>query len=156
MQQTHPTMDKMGERLKRYIDSGVNDPKIFREIMMDAVRQTGKFVPTVVGQDAVGVYLDHINRKIRAHFHPTNAARHTELLRRLVGLDPLFTNLPSVPTPFVLVPGTIWGPSIGDPGGWDVMTGGSNTSITFEFTGFNMESERGASFFASQPRRPYP
>ncbi|WP_373167219.1 hypothetical protein [Mycobacterium marinum] len=147
------TMDKMGERLKRYLDRGGNDPHIFREVMMDAVRQTGAIVPHVVGQDAVGVYLDNSNRKISARFHPAIPARQMELLQRLQGLDPQLANRPTVSTPFVLMPGVIWGPSIGNPGGWQVMTdGGSN--IEYEYSGFNMDaSGPGGAFFAAQPRR---
>lgn len=151
----YPTMDKLTARLKLYLDKGGNDPKIFREIMMDAVRQTGKIVPHVVGQDAVGVYLDNVAQKISAHFHPAIPARQMELLQKLRGLEPQFAKMPTVSTPFVLMPGTIWGPSIGNPGGWQVMTdGGSN--IEYEYTGFDMKSEPGSAFFAAQPRRLWP
>lgn len=150
----YPTMERMGKRLQLYIEKGGNDPRIFREIMMDTVRQTGKLLPHVVGQDAVGVYLDVTEPKISAHFHPAIPARQLELLQRLHGLDTRFARLPTVSTPFVLMPGMIWGPSIGNPGGWTMMGGGPN--ITYEYTGFNMESQPGATFFAAQPRRTWP
>ena len=54
--------------------------------------------------------------------------------------------------PYVLVPGGIWGPSIGKPGGW-----GMNTGINFDFTGFDDQpSSGGGAFFGAQPRRDWP
>ena len=154
----YPTMNKMGDRLKAYIDTEDGDPKVFREIMMDAVRETGEIVPTKVGRDAVGVYLDVLkpNPKISAHFHPKNYDRLRELLQR-TDLDPKYKDMSTVPTPFVLMPGTIWGPSIGPPGGWDVMTDSGLPSIAYEYTGFNIdESGPGSTFFTAQPRRLWP
>ncbi|BBX42891.1 hypothetical protein MSIM_43420 [Mycobacterium simiae] len=126
----------------------------FRE--RDAVRQTGKQLPHLVGQVAVGVYLEprQPKPKISAHFHPAIPARQLELLQKLGGLDPRFAKMPTVSTPFVLKPGMIWGPSIGNPGGWSVMGGGPN--IEYEYTGFNMTSEPGGAFLAAQPRRSRP
>jgi hypothetical protein len=148
-------LNRMCDRLDRYTDNGGKSPIIFRDILIDGVIETSKIERTVSDR-VMAVHLDPFNRTISSHFHSPDPSAQFSLLQGISELESKFRNLPSVPTPFVLMPGAIWGPSIGDPGGWDVMTDGGAPSITFEFTGFNVESRPGASFFAAQPRRPYP
>jgi hypothetical protein len=144
------TIAKMSERVIRYGNrGGVINPGVVREIMMDSIRTTGKLLPYAVGQDAVGVYLDCIERKVSTHFHPKDPATQAALLRRTTGLDERFMSVPTASTPFVLKPGMIFGPAIGNAGGWSGSDG-----ILFEYTGFDIKPmPGGGGFFAAQPRR---
>jgi hypothetical protein len=145
-------IDKMVKRVTLYRNKGGVSPEVVREIMMDTVRATGKLLPDYVGQDSVGVYLDTAERKVSTRFHPFNTDEQAALLRRASGVDARFLDVPTVSTPFVLVPGTIFGPSIGNPGGWTLLPSG----INFEYSRFGIETQKaGSSFFTAQPRRPY-
>lgn len=146
------TIATMVERVKKYQEKGGDSPQIVREIMMDAVRATGKVLPHAVGKDAIGVYLDCIERKVSTRFHPADLAEQVAFLRStsiLDHMDARFGNVPAVSTPFVLKPGMIFGPAIGNAGGWTGSDG-----ISFEYSGFGVPPPGGGGgFFAAQPRR---
>ena len=122
----------------------------FRDLMMEAVRETGALAPDKVGRHVVGVILDPTEKKIRIVFSPYDVTG-VPPLRQEIGNE--FADLPKVPTPYVLKPGMCFGPAVGNPGGWnDPMTG-----ITFEYSGFNTDdSGPGGGYFGTQPRKDQP
>lgn len=127
-----------------------HSPEDIRNILMDAVTATSKLTD-YVGDDVMGVILDKPNDTVSTLFSPADPQRQAELLQQLQNLDERFKQMASVSTPFVLTPGMIYGPSLGNPGGWK-----SNTGITFTFSGFDDEPRQGGAYFAGQPRKPPP
>ena len=128
-------------------------PDIVQDILKDAVLETSQLTPKV-GDNVMTVVLDNPGQAIRTALHIADPQRQAELFEQgrqsQPGFDQ-FAGMSTVSTPYVLIPGGIWGPSIGKPGGWD--TGG----ITFDFTGFDDQpGAGGGAFFGIQPRKDWP
>lgn len=129
-------------------------PDVVRGILRDAVLETSQLTPKV-GDNVMTVVLDNPAQAIRTALHIADPQRQAELFENYqqtsAHFDQQFAGMATVSTPYVLMPGSIWGPSVGNPGGWD--TGG----ITFDFTGFNdQRGTGGGAFFGTQPRRDWP
>jgi hypothetical protein len=122
-----------------------------RDMLMDAVIETSGLTD-YVGDDVMGVILDKQNNTISTHFRRADPQRQAELLQKIENLEEQFGQMATVSTPYVLTPGMIYAPSIGNPGGWSM-----NTGITFNFTGFDIApGSGGGAFVAGQPRTPPP
>jgi hypothetical protein len=103
----------------------------------------------------MAVVLDNPASTIRTALHIADPQRQAELFKQYqqksASFDQRFAGMSTVSTPYVLTPGGIWGPAIGNPGGWD--TG----EITFDFTGFDDQpGAGGGAFFGTQPRKDWP
>jgi hypothetical protein len=57
---------------------GLESRERFRDIMMDAVAETGRN-SDVVGEDVIGVILEPLGRKIRVHFRTADPVSQAEL-----------------------------------------------------------------------------
>ncbi|ADT99854.1 hypothetical protein [Mycolicibacterium gilvum] len=144
----NPTIDRMRNRLE-----GATSPEQVRDRMMDAVVETS-LVKEYVGDDVMGVILDKRNNTISTHFRPADEERQHNLWQEVDFLkdQPRLKAMTTVSTPYVLTPGMIWAPSVGNPGGWSMGSG-----ISLNYSGFGESNPKsGTGFFASQPRRPDP
>jgi hypothetical protein len=124
---------------------------------MDAVIETSHLT-NYVGDDVMGVMLDKQTNTVSSHFRRADPQRQAQLLQQVARDNEIFQGQPqfqqmaSVSTPYVLTPGMIFAPSIGNPGGWTV-----NRGISFNFTGFDdPEPKPGGAYFAGQPRKQQP
>ena len=122
-----------------------------RDMMMDTVIETSQLTDEV-GEDVMGVILDKRTNTIKSHFRPAKPERQAKLLAQVGHLGDQFKQMASVSTPYVLIPGVIFKPSIGVPVGWAMDSG-----INFEYSGFDIDGPAaGGGFLAGQPRKPEP
>lgn len=129
-----------------------------RDILRDAVLETSALTDKV-GDNVMTVILDNPERTIRTGLYISDRKRQAELFEKVRKEQPnmldRFTERLTVSTPYVLAPGGIWGPSIGDPGGWSM-----NNEINFDYTGFEDQPRKTIGpegvFFGVQPRRDGP
>lgn len=126
-----------------------------REILRDAVLETSALT-NKVGDDVMTVVLDNAGQRISTLLHISDPDRQAALFRTVAkGAD--FVNpdvIAAVSTPYVLTPGMIYGPSIGNPGGWQ-----SNGGPVLEFNGFGdhpTPPPGSGMIFSAQPRRQWP
>jgi hypothetical protein len=119
-----------------------------RDILRGAVVATSRLTPRV-GDDVMTVILDQSKRKISTAFWPGKNKRLPALFQQVADEDEQqLVASATVATPYILTPGTIYGPSVGTPGGWS-----SNNGIHFDFTGFGDPPAGGSGmFFGAQPR----
>lgn len=136
--------------MTRLKEETFQSPEQIRDILMDAVQQTGELSP-VVGEDVMGVILDNSERRVNAHFRVARKLDHQALVESIEGLEPEFTSLPTVATPYFLGGGMVWAPGV-HTHGWSMWPSG----ITFDITGFDSRPQSGRAFFAAQPRRLQP
>ena len=146
-------IDRAKDRMTAFTGPADELPAIIRDILKDAVLETSQLTPKV-GDNVMTVVLDNPSRAIRTKLHIADPQRQAELFEQTRQSSPGFDDfagMSTVSTPYVLIPGGIWGPSIGTPGGWD--TGG----ITLDFTGFDDQpGGGGAAFIGTQPRKDWP
>ncbi|WP_156448279.1 hypothetical protein [Mycobacterium sp. NAZ190054] len=144
-------LDQMRTRLR---DEGHGDgsPEGFRDIMMDAVAETGKN-SDVVGEDVMGVILEPLNRRIRVHFRTAKPANQAQLAAAVRAHDSDVSDIPNVSTPYILAPGMYFSPAVAT-GGWHLF----GSEIDIELTGFDREPDPGPvrAFWGSHPRRAQP
>jgi hypothetical protein len=148
-----PIIDRAKDRLTAIADPVDEIPDIVRDILKDAVLETSSITP-FVGNDIMTVVLDNPKQTVRTALHIADPQRQAELFKEVVDAhNPVSQTTSTVSTPWVLMPGMIFGPSIGNPGGWSV-----NNGISFEFSGFGdpPSSGGGGAFFGVQPRKPKP
>jgi hypothetical protein len=144
----NPVIDRAKDRITQMTNGSLEQ---VRDILMEAVIETSQLTD-YVGEDVMGVVLDKQNNKISTHFRRVDPQRQAELLDQAGNINDRFKQMPTVSTPYVLTPGMIFGPSIGNPGGWSI-----NNGISFEYSGFGFDPpEPGGAFVASQPRKPQP
>lgn len=148
-------IDRAKARLSAITDSPDEVPDRVREILKDAVLETSALT-TKVGDNVMTVLLDNPGQTIRTGLHITDRQRQADLFEKArkesPGMLDTFAERLTISTPYVLTPGMIWGPSIGNPGGWK-----TNNGITFDYTGFdNQPGSGGGAFFGVQPRRDWP
>lgn len=139
---------KMRGRLR---NEGLESPEKFRDIMMDAVAETGR-QSSVVGEDVMGVILEPLSGKIRVHFRSADPASQTELA--MLATDNEETaDIPNVSTPYILAPGQFFSPAVAT-GGWSLFPSG----VQIELTGFNTRQPPGPqrAYWATHPRRTQP
>jgi hypothetical protein len=151
----NPTIDRAKARLSAITGSAEEVPDTVREILKDAVLETSTLT-NKVGDNVMTVVLDNPGQAIRTGLHITDRQRQADLFETARQQQPdmldQFAHRLTVSTPYVLMPGNIWGPSIGNPGGWVV-----NNEITFDYTGFDDQPGSGSgAFFGVQPRRDWP
>ncbi len=126
-------------------------PEDIREILMDAVTETSA-LNEYVGDDIMGVILDQPKDTIGTLFRRPDPQRQAELLKQVANVEEQFKQMATVSTPYVLTPGMIFGPSIGNPGGRNM-----NSGIKFEYSGFDFDPPQpGGEFVSGQPRKPPP
>jgi hypothetical protein len=144
-------LDRMRATLRA---EGDESPDRFRDIMMNAVAETGRN-SEVVGEDVMGVVLEPFNRRIRVHFRSADPMSQAELAVRVASesYGEQSAEIPNISTPYILAPGMFFSPAVAT-GGWNLM--GSNIDI--ELTGFEREAEPGPmrAFWGSHPRRVQP
>jgi hypothetical protein len=144
----NPTIDKAKERIAT---ANPATPEDIRAILMDAVTETSALTD-YVGDDVMGVVLDKPNNTISTLFRRPDPERQAQLLARVGNVDEQFRQMATVSTPYVLTPGMIFAPSVGNPGGWSI-----NSGINFEYSGLDFDPPKpGGAFVAGQPRRPPP
>ncbi|MGJ6126187.1 hypothetical protein QN239_26780 [Mycolicibacterium sp. Y3] len=135
----------------RLQSEGGESPEAFRDIMMDAVVETGK-ISDVVGEDVMGVILEPLDRKISVHFRSATPDRQLALVQATHPTLEERAKVPTVPTPWILTPGMFFAPAIGT-GGWQMDSG-----IEIDLTGFDYEPTPGpmTAFWGKHPRRAQP
>jgi hypothetical protein len=145
----NPVIDRAKDRLSQ---PTANSLEQVRDILMDAVIETSRLTD-YVGEDVMGVILDKQNEKISTHFRRVDPQRQAELLDQVgTNIDDRFKQMATVSTPYVLTPGMIFGPAVGNPGGWSLSSG-----INFHYSGFDFDPPKpGGAFLAGQPRKPQP
>ena len=129
-----------------------------RDILRDAVLETSALTDKV-GDNVMTVILDNHAQAIRTGLFISDRKRQAELFETACKEQPnmlsQFAERLTVSTPYVMTPGGIWGPSIGDPGSWSI-----NNEITFDYTGFEDQPGGmmgpGGGFLGAQPRRDGP
>lgn len=138
--------------LIRIKNEGFESPEKFRDVMMDAIVETGQ-ISEVVGEDVMGVILEPLARKISVHFRSADPDRQLDLVRATYPALEERAKVPTVPTPWILTPGMFFSPAIGT-GGWTQ----SGSEIEIELTGFDCEPNRGptTTFWGKHPRRAQP
>ncbi|HJP61063.1 MAG TPA: hypothetical protein VJ865_13740 [Gemmatimonadaceae bacterium] len=136
-----PILDSMRQQLR---DHGAESPSRFREILMNAVAETGR-VSDVVGEDVMSVLLIPRENKIQILFRPATPGQAIELPRvKQEEADVALREAAKVYTPFALLPGMIFCPAVATPGGWNA--GG----IQYEILG---DETPGRAFYGSHERR---
>jgi len=142
-------LGRMGARLR---DEGLDSPERFRDIMMDAVAETGSN-SDVVGEDVMGVILEPLSGKIRVHFRGAKPMKQAELAVGVGSFGDATEDIPNIPTPYILAPGQFFDPAVGS-GGWQLYP----SNVTIELTGFDREPAPGPvrAFWGSQQRRAQP
>jgi hypothetical protein len=131
--------ENVPEVMRQRLRASVGGPDAFRDIMAQAVAETGRN-STVVGEDVMSVILDPIEQTITTHFHPADPAAQPR----------------GVATPWILALGQLWAPSTSSPSGWRLEPPG----VVVQFSGFGQalgENPRLEDlFFGSQDRQPPP
>lgn len=154
----NPTIDRAKERLTALDCPAEEAADRTRNILRDAVLETSTLTDKV-GANVMTVVLDNSERTIRTGLYISDRKRQAELFEKARNGQPdmldQFAERLTVSTPYVLTPGGIWGPSIGNPGGWSM-----NNEITFDYTGFEDQHGEtispGGAFFGVHPRRGKP
>ncbi len=154
----NPTIDRAKARLTALDCPADEAIDRTRDILRDAVLETSALTDKV-GDNVMTVVLDNPERTIRTGLYISDRKRQSELFEKVRKEQPdmldQFAERLTVSTPYVLMPGGIWGPSIGNPGGWSM-----NNEITFDYTGFDGQPGEtigpGGVFFGVQPRRGKP
>lgn len=141
-------IDNMRARLRQ---EGTESPEKFRDIMMDAVVETGK-QSDVVGEDVMGVILEPLGGKIRVHFRTANPASQAELAMLATDSNDS-ADRPNISTPYILAPGQFFSPAVAT-GGWSLHPSG----VQIELTGFDKQTPSGPvyGYWATHPRRTQP
>ncbi|CKI23813.1 hypothetical protein LTT02_28490 [Mycolicibacterium smegmatis] len=150
----NPIIDRAKARLTALSCPADEVPDQVRDILRDAVLETSALTDKV-GDNVMTVVLDKPGQAIRTGLYISDRQRQAELFEKARQQEPdmldQFAERLTVSTPYVMMPGGIWGPSIGNPGGWDT------NGITFDYTGFdNQPGSGGGAFFGVQPRRDGP
>jgi hypothetical protein len=150
----NPIIDRAKARLAA-ITSADEAAEQARDILRDAVLETSALTDKV-GDNVMTVILDNAAQTIRTGLHISDRKRQAELFETARQQRPdmydQFAQKLTVSTPYVMMPGGIWGPSIGNPGGWSI-----NNEITFDYTGFDDQpGSGGGATFGAQPRRDWP
>jgi hypothetical protein len=129
------------------------EPYVIRDILIEAVAETGK-VCDAVGEDVMGVVLDKRSNTISTVFRSPKPERLADLLQQTRLSDERYKQMASVSTPYVITPEWTFFPSIGTPGGWT----NPNSGIKFEYEGFDSKplQSKTSMFFTGQPRRKPP
>jgi hypothetical protein len=142
-------LDRMRARLR---DEGHHSPERFRDIMMDAIAETGRS-SDVVGEDVMGVILEPLGRKIRVHFRSADPLSQAELARSVRPHGAETAEIPNVSTPYILAPGQFFSPAVAS-GGWSLYP----SNVVIELTGFDREPRPGPvrAFWGAHPRRAQP
>jgi hypothetical protein len=154
-----PIIDRAKARLTAVNCPADEVPEQVRDILRDAVLETSA-ITDKVGDNVMTVVLDNPERTIRTGLFISDRKRQAELFEKARKEHPdlldQFSERLTVSTPYVLAPGGIWGPSIGDPSGWSMM----NNEINFDYTGFEDQPRKSVGpegvFFGVQPRRDRP
>lgn len=151
----NPIIDRAKARLTAMSCSAEQVPDEVRDILKDAVLETSALTDKV-GDNVMTVVLDNPAQTIRTGLYISDRKRQAELFETARKQRPdmydEFAQRLTVSTPYVMMPGGIWGPSIGNPGGWSI-----NYEITFDYTGFDDQpGSGGGAFFGVQPRRDWP
>ncbi|WP_304114853.1 hypothetical protein [Mycolicibacterium bacteremicum] len=143
-----PVFQNMRARLRA---EGLESPERFRDIMMDAVAETGS-QSDVVGEDVMGVILEPLSGKIRVHFRTADPASQTKLAMMATSGEES-ASIPNVSTPYILAPGQFFSPAVAT-GGWSLHPSG----VQIELTGFDRKSPDGPmrAYWAKHPRRTQP
>jgi hypothetical protein len=95
---------------------GQQSPERFRDIMMDAVAETGRN-SDVVGEDVMGVILEPLGGKIRVHFRTADSMSQAELAVQVGSFGEGTAEIPNVSTPYILAPGQFFAPAVAPGGG---------------------------------------
>jgi hypothetical protein len=142
-------LDRMGARLR---DEGMYSPERFRDIMMDAVAETGRN-SDVVGEDVMGVILEPFSRKIRVHFRTADPMSQADLAIRVGSFGEETAEIRNIATPYILAPGQFFSPAVAS-GGWHLYP----SNVVIELTGFDREPDPGPvrGFWGTHPRRAQP
>jgi hypothetical protein len=129
------------------VSSNEPNPFVFRDLMIRAVSDTAVRFPAVVGPHVVGVVLNPVEKKISLVFSPADEMGQPPTSQEIPAN---LATEPKIPTPWVLQPGFIIRPSVGNPGEWT----NSATGLTFEYTAFGSDRPiPGGFYFGSQPRK---
>jgi hypothetical protein len=153
-----PTLDKAKARLSALDCPTEEAADLTRDILRDAVLETSALTEKV-GDNVMTVVLDNHAQTIRTGLFISDRKRQAEVFEKARKEQPdmldRFAETLTVSTPYVMTPGGIWGPSIGNPGGWS-----STNGITFDYTGFEDQPRKTIGpegvFFGVQPRRDGP
>jgi hypothetical protein len=128
------------------------EPYVIRDILIEAVAETGK-VCAAVGEDVMGVVLDKRHNTISTVFRSPKPERLAVLLKQTRLKNKSLTQMVSAATPWVITPPWTFYPSIGTPGGWT----NSQTGIKFQYSGFDSRPPpKSHMLFTGQPRRKPP
>jgi hypothetical protein len=154
----NPTIDRAKARLSALNCPAEEAADQTRDILRDAVLETSALTDKV-GDNVMTVVLDNPTQTIRTGLYISDRKRQAELFEKARKEQPdmldQFAERLTVSTPYVMTPGGIWGPSIGDPGGWSI-----NNEINFDYTGFEDQPRKTIGpegvFFGVQPRRDGP
>jgi hypothetical protein len=131
---------------------GLHSPERFRDIMMDAVAETGRN-SDVVGEDVMGVILEPLGGKIRVHFRAADPLSQAELAVRVGSFGEETAKIPNISTPYILAPGQFFSPAVAS-GGFHLYP----SNVVIELTGFDREPAPGPlrAFWGAHPRRAQP
>lgn len=128
------------------------EPYAIREILIEAVAETGK-VCAAVGEDVMGVVLDKRHSTISTAFHSPKSERLAVLFKQTRLKNKSVTQMACAATPWVITPPWTFYPSIGTPGEWT----NSQTGIKFQYSGFDSgPPPQSHMLFTGQPRRKPP
>jgi hypothetical protein len=142
-------IDRMRAKLR---DEGYESPERFRDIMMDAVAETGRN-SDVVGEDVMGVILEPLSGRIRVHFRTADPMGQAQLAVRVGSFGEKTAEIPNVSTPYILAPGQFFAPAVAS-GGWNLFPSG----VSIELIGFDSEPAPGPvrALWGAHPRRAQP
>ncbi|MGU3293873.1 hypothetical protein [Williamsia sp. M5A3_1d] len=127
---------------------GADSPENIRASLIDAVQATGA-KSDVVGEDVMSVTLIPGANRIEAYFTQAPESRAV----KPPAPSPDYEHSPLVYTPYLLVPGMFFSPSVATPGGWITMAG-TRHEIHFDVTGPGLEAIPGGPYyFGSHARR---
>lgn len=142
-------LDRMEARLR---SERRHSPERFRDIMMDAITETGRN-SDLVGEDVTGVILEPLGGKIRVHFRTADPMSQAELAVRVGSFGEETAEVPNISTPYILAPGQFFSPAVAS-GGWHL----DPSNIVIELTGFDRRPAPGPvrGFWGTHPRRAQP
>lgn len=115
----NPRIDRAQARLTELDCPADEAIERMRDILRDAALETSALTDKV-GDNVMIVVLDNPERTIRTGLYISDRKRQSELFEKVRKEQPdmldQFAERLTVSTPHVVMPGGIWGPSIGNPG----------------------------------------
>jgi hypothetical protein len=141
-------LDVLARMVSRFEAQGALTVDYFRDILMDTIQEAAK-VSDVVGDDVMGVILSPTRRFGQSYFRPGDEIRQAQIAQ--ISTDQSIYDTRSISTPYVLIPGGIFEPSVAS-GSWTI----GDHRCRIEVSGFQPEGSQRSVYLGGQHREPKP